>query len=125
MVAELDLRRCKFIDESGVNISMTRLYGRAPRGERAVGSAPQNYGENVTMLGSLSASGLEALMTVNGATDSLVFRAYVSEFQAFAVKVMKLYTWSGKLRLAGGMESPLGAFDPNVFDPAVFQTGLI
>src|SRR2546423_203880 len=82
MVAELDLRRCKFIDESGVNISMTRLYGRAPRGERAVGSAPQNYGENVTMLGSLSASGLEALMTVNGATDSLVFRAYVSEVLA-------------------------------------------
>lgn len=82
MVAELDLRRFKFIDESGVNISMTRLYGRAPRGERVIGSAPQNYGENVTMLGALSATGLEALMTVNGATDSLVFRAYVREVLA-------------------------------------------
>ena len=74
---DLDLSRFKFLDESGVNIAMTRLYGRAPRGERAVGSAPKNYGENVTMLGSLSASGLEALMTVNGATDSAVFLAYV------------------------------------------------
>ena len=74
---DLDLSRFKSLDESGVNIAMTRLYGRAPRGERAVGSAPKNYGENVTMLGSLSASGLEALMTVNGATDSAVFLAYV------------------------------------------------
>ena len=34
--ATLDLRRVKFIDESGINIAMTRLYGRAPRGERAL-----------------------------------------------------------------------------------------
>lgn len=39
---EFDLRRLKFVDESGVNISMTRLYGRAPRGERVTDSAPQN-----------------------------------------------------------------------------------
>jgi transposase len=77
-----DLQRLKFIDESGVNISMTRLYGRAPKGERVVGSAPQNYGENVTMLSALSASGLSALMTVDGATDSQVFAAFVREVLA-------------------------------------------
>lgn len=60
-VVEFDVARLKFIDESGVNIAMTRLYGRAPRGERAVGSAPKNYGQNVTMLGALSVAGLEAL----------------------------------------------------------------
>jgi transposase len=81
-VVEFDLARLKFIDESGVNIAMTRLYGRAPRGERAVGSAPKNYGENVTMLGALSAAGLEALMMVNGATDSEVFAAFVREVLA-------------------------------------------
>jgi len=61
---------------------MTRLYGRAPRGERALGSAPQNYGENITMLGALSAVGLEAMMTVNGATDSEVFTAFMREVLA-------------------------------------------
>jgi transposase len=61
---------------------MTRLYGRAPRGERVVGSAPQNYGENITMLGALSASGLCALMTVDGATDGEVFAAFVREVLA-------------------------------------------
>ena len=77
--ATLDLRRVKFIDEAGINIAMTRLYGRAPRGERALGSAPQNYGPNVTILGALSCTGLEAVMTIEGATDSDVSRAYVCE----------------------------------------------
>jgi transposase len=74
----MDLKLFKFIDESGVNLAMTRLYGRAPRGERAVGSVPINYGSNITIIGSLSASGLDALMTVDGATDGEVFRVYVS-----------------------------------------------
>jgi len=72
-------QRFKFIDESGVNIAMTRLYGRAPRGQRVVGSVPQNYGQNLTMLASLSATGVEAVMTVEGATDADVFRTYVRE----------------------------------------------
>ena len=33
-----------FVDESGVNRGMTRLYARSPRGQRAYGSAPRNYG---------------------------------------------------------------------------------
>jgi transposase len=75
----LDLHRVKCIDESGINLAMTRLYGRAPRGERVLGTAPQNYGPNVTLLGALSCTGLEAVMTIEGATDADVFRAYVRE----------------------------------------------
>jgi transposase len=77
--ATFDLHRVKCIDESGINLAMTRLYGRAPRGERALGRAPQNYGPNVTLLGALSCTGLEAVMTIEGATDADVFRAYVRE----------------------------------------------
>ena len=66
----------KFIDESGVTLAMTRLYGRAPTGERVVGSVPQNYGQHITILGALSAQGLDAVMTGEGATDAEVFRAY-------------------------------------------------
>jgi transposase len=71
------VRRLKFVDESGVNLALTRLYGRAPRGSRVIGSVPQNYGQNVTMLGTLGARGLQAVMTVEGATDADVFRTYV------------------------------------------------
>jgi transposase len=77
IIEALDVRRLKFVDESGVNLAMTRLYGRAPRGERVVGSVPQNYGQNVTVLAALGPQGLHAMMTVEGATDAEVFRAYV------------------------------------------------
>ena len=79
MIESLSWECLKFIDESGMNIAMTRLYGRAPRGQRVIGSTPQNYGQNVTMLASLSATGVEAVMTVEGATDGDVFRSYVRQ----------------------------------------------
>jgi transposase len=78
-VARLDLRRLKFVDESGVNLAMTRLYGRAPTGERVIGTVPQNYGQNVTILGALGVQGVHAVMTVDGATDAEVFRTYVTQ----------------------------------------------
>lgn len=70
------MKRCKFIDESGINLALTRLYGRAPRGERAIGSTPINYGQNLTLIGALGSDGLDALLTIEGATDGEVFRAY-------------------------------------------------
>jgi hypothetical protein len=77
--AALDPQRFKCIDASGVNLAMTRLYGRAPRAERVVGAVPQHYGANVTMLASLGSHGIEAIMTIEGATDSEVFRTYVAQ----------------------------------------------
>lgn len=58
---------------------MTRLWGRAPRGQRVVGSVPQNWGRNITLLAALSASGVCATMTIEGATDTEVFCAYVEQ----------------------------------------------
>lgn len=65
---------------------MTRLYGWAPKGERAVDTAPVNYGDNVTILGALSCRGLDAVMTVDGATDAAVFRTFVSRVLVPALK---------------------------------------
>jgi hypothetical protein len=53
------------------------------------------------------------------------FAAYISEFKPFSVKFNKANGWSGKLRLVGGMESPLSAFQPNAFDPNAFQVVVI
>jgi DDE superfamily endonuclease len=77
--ATLDSRRLKCVDEAGVNLAMTRLYGRAPKGARVLGTVPQNDGDNITLLGALDQQGLQAVMTVNGATDADVFRAYVTQ----------------------------------------------
>lgn len=89
----LDLSRFKFVDESGVNLALTHLFGRAPRGARVVDSAPKNYGENVTTLGALSASGVEALMTVDGAAGGEVFPAFVREVLAPTLHEGDVVVW--------------------------------
>jgi transposase len=78
-ITALDLRRLMFVDASGVHRAMTRLYGRAPTRERVLGHVPQNYGQHVTRLGALGVQGLHAVMAVEGATDTEVFRTYVKQ----------------------------------------------
>lgn len=58
---------------------MTRRYGRAVRGCRVHDAVPRNHGRNITVLGALSCYGLDAVMTVEGAADAAVFRAYVRQ----------------------------------------------
>jgi transposase len=69
-----------FVDECGTNIALTRLYARAPKGERAYGKAPRNWGKNVTLIAAMSAQGMGASMSVEGATDGSAFQTYVEHF---------------------------------------------
>lgn len=78
MKAEI-LSKFKFLDEAGSNLAMTRLYGRGERGARVIETVPQNYGENITMLATLSVAGITAPMTINGAVDGDVFKVYVEQ----------------------------------------------
>ncbi len=75
-MAAVASRNLIFIDESGANLSFCRLWARSPRGLRALGSTPQNWGENVSILSALSLGGILASMHVEGATDGEVFRTY-------------------------------------------------
>ena len=58
---------------------MTRRYGRARRGKRVHDAVPKNFGRNVTILGALSCTRLDAVMSVGGTTDTAVFRAYIEQ----------------------------------------------
>jgi transposase len=78
-VAAVEPKNLIFVDESGANLSFCRLWARAPRGLRAYGSAPQNWGENITVLSALSLRGILASMIVPGSTDSDVFLAYIEQ----------------------------------------------
>ncbi len=42
-----------FVDESSTNVALTTRYARAPKGERARGKAPRNWGKNVTLISSI------------------------------------------------------------------------
>jgi transposase len=70
-------RRLRFVDESGANVTLARRYGWAPRNERCHGAVPRNYGQNLTLIASLSLDGLEAPMLLEGAVDGLAFARYV------------------------------------------------
>lgn len=72
-------QRLLFIDETGINLSMTRAYARAPMGERAVQSVPKNWGDNVTVVAALTLDGIVAPMTLLGAMTSRAFEAYVEQ----------------------------------------------
>ena len=58
---------------------MTRRYARSLCGTRAFGSAPRNWGDNVSILGALCLRGTLEPMCVNGATDGRVFLTYLKD----------------------------------------------
>ena len=66
-----------FIDEAGVTTAMTRTYARAPRGQRAYGTAPAGRWRRLTVLGALGLDGVAAAMTIEAATDTAVFLAFL------------------------------------------------
>jgi transposase len=83
LASRFDARRLVFVDESGFHTSMTRLYARAPRGERAYGRVPRNRGKNETLIASITFGGaMGASMTVEGGTDAAALEAYVEHFLA-------------------------------------------
>lgn len=65
---------------------MTRLRGRAPRGQRVHDSAPAGHWCTTTMISSIRIDGSTACMTVDGATDTDVFEAFVGSVLAPTLK---------------------------------------
>src|SRR6266536_243186 len=78
-VQSLSTETFVFVDESSTGLNMTRRYARTPRGERAYGYVPRNYGTRTTLIAALSPAGMGAAMTLAGAVDTAVFEAYVEQ----------------------------------------------
>ena len=74
------------MDESGFHVAMDRLRARAPRGERAYGKVPRNRGKNLTLIASMSLSGMGGTMVFEGSTDAEAFEVYVEHFLAPTLK---------------------------------------
>jgi transposase len=85
-LATIDSRRLVFVDESGATTAMTRLRGRAPKGQRVHGAAPHGHWQVTTMLGAIRLQGITAAMTIDCPTDSEVFLAFVERVLAPALR---------------------------------------
>ena len=78
-MADEVLSRLKFFDESGVNLGLTRLYGRAAPGERVVEGTPGISGEHYTLLATVGLEGVSAPLVLPGAINGAIFETYVRE----------------------------------------------
>lgn len=77
-----------FVDESGVNLALIRLYARALRGQRAKGTRPQKRGKNVSIVGAIALKGIVASINLLGAMDGLTF-------EAFVIQLLVPHLWQG------------------------------
>ena len=72
-------QRLVFLDECGVLTNMVRRYGRSPRGQRARASVPFGKWRRLSVLGAIAMDGFMAAMSINAATDSASFAAYLEQ----------------------------------------------
>ena len=71
------IQHLKFIDESGVNLGWTRLFGRAAPGPRVVEATPGDSGAHYTLMAALSWQGVQAPWVLAGAMDGAAFEVYI------------------------------------------------
>jgi hypothetical protein len=75
-VAAIPPEKLEFLDESGVTTQMTRLWGRAAKGELVAEARPVGHWQVLTTLAAMALEGMAATMTVESATDGEVFAAF-------------------------------------------------
>jgi transposase len=68
-----------FLDETGINTGMTRLYGRAMSSERVVDYTPDVRFERTTVLSSVRANGEMVPLVFDGSLNGDIFKEYVAQ----------------------------------------------
>ena len=71
-----------FIDETWAKTNMTRTYGRSLLGTRLIEKTPCGRWQTTTFLGALRSTGFIAPLTVEGAINGPLFRAWVEQHLA-------------------------------------------
>lgn len=83
-----------FLDEPGIHLGMTRLFGRALPGERAHSSRPKNI--------TICLEQVSATMTYDGGTD-------IHAFITFITKMLVPVLWLGAIVLMDNLNVHLNA----------------
>jgi transposase len=78
-VKDVPLQDIVVLDESYATTKFTRLRGRALRGVRLRASVPHGHWKLLTIIAAMTLRGVQAAMTIDAATDSDVFGAFVEQ----------------------------------------------
>jgi transposase len=73
------VRRLIFIDETWAKTNMTRLRGRAPRGDRLVAKVPHGHWKTTTLIAALDTQGVRCATVVDGAVNGDIFEAFIEQ----------------------------------------------
>jgi transposase len=79
VIRQLEAENIVVVDEMGSRIGMVPLYARSIRGTRAYDKVVRNYGQNITLLASMTTQGMQAAMTLDGAVDEVAFEQFVEQ----------------------------------------------
>jgi len=71
-----------FVDETGTNTKMVRLYGRTPKGQRVIGKQPWGHWKTTTFVAGLRIGELSAPFLLDGAMNREAFETYVEKVLA-------------------------------------------
>lgn len=79
MMQTLLVQNLIFIDETGVDLALTRLYARSPRGHRASGKRPSKRGKRVSIISAIQLKEVITHCQLIGTTDGLTFEAFICQ----------------------------------------------
>lgn len=123
-LAREDPEALVFVDETGATTAMTRLYGRAPIGERVEGAVPGHW-ESVTLVSGVRLAGVASPMAFEGAMDTPSFESYVEQILVPELHAGDVVVWDNLkphqsrvarrlLRRAGARLIPLPPYSPDL-----------
>jgi len=78
-MSDLNAEELIFIDEMGCVTGMSRTYGYAPCGERAISSEPAVKGERLTVIGALTSDGFLGGLEIQGSVNGDVFETFITD----------------------------------------------
>lgn len=81
------------IDEFGIHLALSRIYARAPRGERAEVVEPFETGGNISVICGLTLKGVRIPMMIEGAIDGEVLELYVKHFLVPLLRPGDIVLW--------------------------------
>ena len=76
----IDISRLLYLDETSINLAMTRLYGRAFAGERVVDYVPDVRFERYSLLSTMAANADMIPLVYSGTLNGDLFKLFIAQF---------------------------------------------
>jgi transposase len=112
-IPHIDVNRLIFLDETGINIGMTRLYGRAPKGERIIEYVPDVRFKRLSVVSTLRVNGDTIPHVYSGTMNGNLFTQYIAvcvvpTLNPFDILIMDCLS-SHKMKIISELVEAVGA----------------